>query len=74
MAVKVTVPNKNYNEFYFGVQFKNGVAVFEDGAKGKEVASRLGYEVEEISTEKSEEKKPAPKRKPARKTTGKKEV
>lgn len=74
MAVKVTVPNKNYNEFYFGVQFKNGVAVFEDEKKGKEVASRLGYQVEEIPAVKAEENKPAPKRKPAKKATEKKEA
>lgn len=77
MAVKVTVPNKGYNEYYFGVHFIDGVAVFEDEDKGKKVASRLGYKVEEIAAdkpvEKLVEKKPVPKGKAAKKATDKKE-
>lgn len=70
MPVKVIVPNKNYNESYFGEQFVNGVAVFEDEKKGREIAERLGYQVEEIKVEKP---KAPVKRKPAKKATEKKE-
>lgn len=64
MAVKVIVPNKGYSEFYQGVQFKNGEAIFEDEKAGKAIAETLGYEVEAI--------KPAAKKAPAKKAPAKK--
>lgn len=69
MAVKVIVPNINYNEFYFGVQFKDGVAIFEDEAEARKIAARLDYIVEPIEAEKPKAK---PKTK-AKKTPTKKE-
>lgn len=77
MAVKVIVPNKHYNEQYFGVQFKDGVAVFEDEKLAKSVSNRLGYRIEPIKENKPDktvkpdkEKKPAAK--PKKKATAKK--
>jgi len=69
MAIKVIVPNKNFNGLRGGVQFKNGQAVFEDEEKGRKLAEDLGYAVEEI------EKKSTPKKttkSTAKKTTTKK--
>lgn len=63
--IKVIVPNKNYNEKVFGVQFHNGVAEFEDEEKGREIAKRFGYEVEEQKT--------APAKRKTRKAPTKKE-
>lgn len=66
MAAKVIVPNKHYSEFYFGVQFKNGVAVFEDEDRAKRIADRMGYEVEPIKADTKEDSKAAPKKAPAK--------
>lgn len=65
--IKVIVPNKGYNEKAFGVHFRNGVGIFEDEEKGRKVARRMGYEIEE------EEKKAPAKKAPKRKTPAKKE-
>lgn len=69
MAVKVIVPSKTYNANYLGVQFLNGVGVFEDEALAKEVAKTLGYQVEAIKAEpKAEPRKATAKKKaPAKK-------
>lgn len=65
MAVKVKVPNKNYNEVFAGVRFVNGVGVFEDEAQGIDVAKTLGYEYEA-------EKAPAKPKATRKRTTAKK--
>lgn len=62
MAVKVIVPNKGYNEVFLGVEFKDGVGIFEDEALAKSVAETLGYEIEEIKEAKAPAKKSAPKK------------
>lgn len=66
MAIKVIIPNSKFNGEDYGVKFKDGVAIFEDEARGRNIADSLRYEVEEIE-------KPKPKAKPApKKTTAKK--
>lgn len=50
------VPNKSYDGIYGGVRFHNGVGVFTDVEKAKELASRYGYEIVEIKSEKEEVK------------------
>lgn len=64
MAVKVIVPNKHYNTTAFGVQFVDGVAVFEDEAFAKQVAERFGYQIEVEEKPKAEKKAPAKKKAP----------
>lgn len=71
MAVKVIVPSKKYNAKYLGVQFVNGVGVFEDEALAKSIAKTLGYQVEPIE-EKSEPKATAKKTTTAKKAPTKK--
>lgn len=66
MAIKVIVPNKNFNGLRGGVKFKQGQAVFEDEAKGRDLAKDLGYTVEEFE----KKKKPTV----AKKTTTKKKT
>jgi hypothetical protein len=70
MAVKVIVPSKTYNAKYLGVEFKDGVGIFEDEKLAKEIAEALGYEIEEI--EPKDEPKDEPKKAPARKKSTKK--
>lgn len=66
--IKVIVPNKKYNERYFGVQFVDGVAIFEDEKEGKAIADRLGYEVVEEKKVPTKTKPKAPvKKAPAKK-------
>lgn len=68
MAVKVIVPSKTYNANYLGVQFENGVGVFEDEALAKEVAKTLGYKVEHVTEKKAPAKRATTTRKaPAKK-------
>ena len=73
MAVKVITPSKTYNGKYCGVQFTNGVGIFEDEQLAKQVASTLGYQVEKVEAEKAPAKETpkAPAKAPA-KATGKK--
>lgn len=73
MSVKVIVPNKYYSEHVFGVQFKNGEAVFEDEKRGKAIANRLGYKVEPVKKP-AKPKAKAPAKKEADKAEDKKEV
>lgn len=70
MAVKVIVPNKFYNAVFMGVEFKEGVGIFEDEKAAKEVATMLGYKIEKIDEPKAEEK-PEPKKAPKKKATKK---
>jgi FAD synthase len=67
MAVKVIVPNPNYSEFFVGVEFKNGVGLFEDEKLGKEIAETFGYKVEPVEEVKAEPKKAAAKKAPKKK-------
>jgi hypothetical protein len=60
MAVKVSVPNKNYNEVFMGVEFKDGEAVVPTVADAQEFA-RFGYEIEEMEQPKPVKKAPAKK-------------
>lgn len=63
MAVKVIVPSETYNETFWGVQFVNGVGIFEDEEKARNIAQILGYKVEPIEEPKKETpKKSAPKK------------
>ncbi|MEH7117208.1 hypothetical protein V7128_07270 [Neobacillus vireti] len=63
MAVKVIVPNPNYSETFVGVEFKNGVGVFEDEKLGKEIAEAFGYKVEADEPKKAPAKKAPAKKK-----------
>jgi len=49
MAIKLRVSNPNYNEYVeqWGVQFSEGVGIFENEDKAKEIALTLGYEIVE---------------------------
>jgi FAD synthase len=68
--VKVVVPNKAYRGVIAGVQFHNGVGIFEDEKLAKQIAEQFGFEVvedqaevkEEKPVETKEDKKPAPKK------------
>lgn len=74
MAVKVTVPNKNYNTKFQGVTFSNGVGIFEDEALGEMIAKDLGYQVEKV-VEAKVNKEPAPAKKAsAKKASTKKQT
>lgn len=72
MAVKVIVPNTHYNAVFLGVQFKDGVGIFEDEELAKNIAQTLGYKVEPIEEEKAEAKKAPEKKSTAKKSTAKK--
>lgn len=72
--IKVVVPNKNYNERYFGVEFKNGEAIFQDAEQGRRIAQRLGYEVIELEEQETEKPADAPKKAPARRKATTKKV
>lgn len=54
MAIKIIVPNKNFNGFRGGFKFMNGIAIVEDEEKGREFAKHFGYEIEEDKTPKDE--------------------
>lgn len=65
------VPNKSYSGYYGGVAFRNGVGIFTDVEKAKELATRYGYEIVETKEEVTEvakevvvveDVKPAPKK------------
>ncbi|MDC3413966.1 hypothetical protein [Terrihalobacillus insolitus] len=58
MAIKVKVPNENFDGERGGVKFEKGIGVFEDEKVGRELAASFGYEVIE---EKKAAKKEAPK-------------
>lgn len=66
MAVKVTVPNKQFKGIRSGVMFLNGEAVFEDEAVGVELAKFAGYDYEKFEEVKAKAtpKKPRTPRKP----------
>lgn len=66
MAIKIVVNNKSLNGNHTGLEFVNGVAIVEDEAFGREIASQFEYEIEE------DEKEEAPK-KAASKAKAKKE-
>jgi len=51
MAVKVTVPNPDFNKKKLGVQFKDGVGIFDDEKKATTFARRFGYEIEPYDEE-----------------------
>lgn len=71
MAIKLKVPNPNFNGVRGGVKFEKGVGVFEDEKLGREVAASLGYEI--IEDKKPTEKKTTSAKKTAtKKTTAKK--
>lgn len=78
--VEMHVPNKQYDGYYGGVRFHNGVGVFDDVELAKELAGRYGYEIVEIKEEnaevkveevKEEAEKPAPKKRTRKKATPK---
>lgn len=60
MAIKIKVPNENFNGVRGGVKFEKGVGTFEDEAKGREVAASFGYVI--VEDVKGEEIKEAPKK------------
>lgn len=69
MAIKIKVPNANFNGERGGVQFKNGVGIFEDEELGKRIAYDKGYEIIELDKEKETK---AETKKTTKKTTKKK--
>jgi hypothetical protein len=69
MAIKVKVPNGNFNGERGGIKFEKGIGIFEDEAKGREIASSFGYEIIEEKKEESKEEEP---KKTTRKTSRKK--
>lgn len=68
MAIKVKVPNGNFNGERGGIKFEKGIGIFEDEVKGREIAASFGYEIIE---EKKEESKEEPKEEEPKKTTRK---
>ncbi|MGG4390481.1 hypothetical protein ABEU97_20315 [Priestia megaterium] len=62
MAVKVIVPSEIYNEVAFGVQFEQGVGIFEDEKYAKEIADTLGYKVEKVEAKKAPAKRKSTKK------------
>lgn len=72
MAVKVIVPSKTYNEKYFGVDFVNGVGIFEDEKLAYKISEILGYKVENIVDKSDEIVEVVEKPKTTRKRTIKK--
>jgi hypothetical protein len=60
VAIKVKVPNGNFDGVRGGIKFEKGVGIFEDEAKGREIAASFGYEI--VEDVKVEDKTEAPKK------------
>lgn len=55
MAMKVIIPNANFNGIFRNVYFKNGEGIFKDEKEAKILAQTLGYKIEEIKEKKEKE-------------------